>query len=269
MARRILVALVLMTFSVFIGSPIASAAESTAPSAAPAPSASASPGGGGVLELAASALKTRDVYVGPGAPTVDESRLTSAIGALTGPPIKVAVLPASAANEVGGNPAALPGQISFLVGQGGTVVVLAGQQVFAASTVVNGANLDAELAAAGPGAASTDAQTRTDSLLSVAESGSTGRLGIGEASSEPSRAGTPGGGVTALVVVGVIAACGAVALLVAWDRHRRLGPAQERVDVDMLGRIIDIGPDVEKTSGAVPVDEPVEPVPTRHRQEES
>lgn len=154
MTRRILAVLMLLACWLLagaLGGPArANAAEGTVASAAPAPSASPSSGrAGGLLESAAAALKTQDVYVAPGAPSVDETRLRRAMSALPGPPIKVAVLPASAASEVDGNAAALPGQISFLIGQGGTVVVLAGQQMLAASTVVNGADLDSALAAAG------------------------------------------------------------------------------------------------------------------------
>ena len=70
----------------------------------------------------------------PKADTIDSLAVQQAVRAM--PQLRVAVLPAAAVAEAGGNPAAVPGDLSARIGRGGTVLVLVGDDLEAASTTL-------------------------------------------------------------------------------------------------------------------------------------
>ncbi|HMA47999.1 MAG TPA: hypothetical protein VKP11_12535, partial [Frankiaceae bacterium] len=89
----------------------------------------------GAVDRAAAALRGDPVYVDPaaeGAGVVDAGRVRQAVG---GAPVVVAVLPAAARQEVGGDPGALPRAIGARV-PGRTVVVLCGRSLRAGSPLL-------------------------------------------------------------------------------------------------------------------------------------
>jgi hypothetical protein len=91
------------------------------------------------LDDIASALRREPVYVEPGAeralPDADAARLREAI-IQAGTPVYVAVLPASASDAFGGDPAAVASELAEKVGLDGTYAVVVGDSLRAGSSVL-------------------------------------------------------------------------------------------------------------------------------------
>lgn len=198
------------------------------------------PAAGG-LSTAATALRSDPVYVAPAETnTIDVLAVGQAVRSV--PQVQVAVLPAAAAAEAGGDAAAVPGVLSSRTGRGGTLLVLVGNDLEAASTTLGPTAVQDALTAARPllhsdSAARTAAVTAAVRLLNTG----TGR-GLGETSSpEPRSAGNPSG-ISGLVALAVLIVAGLAAVLVL-PRLRRgqaavPSPAPQRtVYVDSFGRI--------------------------------
>ena len=106
---------------------------------------------GPIADAASAALRREPVFVHPDAErtiSADErGRLTAKVNALT-PPVFIAVLPAAAVDEVGGDAAALPAELGRATGLRGTYAVVAGNSFRAASNALpSGAAGDAATAA--------------------------------------------------------------------------------------------------------------------------
>jgi hypothetical protein len=232
--RRRLGALAILLALVGVG--VAPATAATIAAASPAAATSA--GGPGSTDIAtvAAALATDPLYVStaPGTPDVAAGDVRGALP----PDVYVAVLPRSAADQVGGELPALPGAILGRLSRPGTVLVLAGNELDGASRTQPFDRLQADLA---------DARTRlaagppAPALVLAAR----GLTGSGQLSDPPgaARAGSPSGGGFLWVVLGlVVAAILAVPILLR--RARRTPPTppprvlRDRVEVDAYGRVV-------------------------------
>jgi hypothetical protein len=193
------------------------------------------------LSTAATVLRTDPVYVAPAqASSVDVVSIQRAVRSVA--QLRVAVLPAAVTAEAGGDAAAVPGVLSASVGRGGTVLVLVGDDLEAASSTLGPSAVQDALLAARP-LLHADSASRTAAVTAAVRLLNTGGgRGLGEATSPPPRsAGNPAGisGLVALVVL-VIAGLAAV-LVVPRLRRRRAAlpvqPPQRTVYVDTFGRI--------------------------------
>ena len=204
-----------------------------------------SPGpAGGTLSSAAAVLRSDPVYVSPAVTeSIDSLAVQQAVRSV--PQLRVAVLPATAAAEAGGDPAAVPGVLSAGIGRGGTVLVLVGNDLEAASTTLGPTDVHDALVAAQP-LLRTDSASRTAAVTAAARLLGTGTgRGLGEAASPgPRSAGNPSGG-SGLIALAVIAIAGLAAVLVVpLVRRRRAAvpapPPQRTVYVDTFGRVIGV-----------------------------
>jgi hypothetical protein len=205
---------------------------------APTPGASATAGGSTGTDLAAvaSSLATDPLYVStdPGTPTVEAGDIRGALP----PDVAVAVLPASSASQVGGEKAALPGAILGRLPRTGTVLVLAGTELDAASRTQPYDRVQQVV---------TDARSRLAADAPIAPTlvvAARGLSGGGQLSDPPapSRAGSPSGSgllwvILAIVVVAILA------IPVTLRRARRAAPPpprvlRDRVEVDAYGRVV-------------------------------
>jgi hypothetical protein len=185
----------------------------------------------------AAALATDPLYVStaPGTPAVVAGDVRGALP----PDVYVAVLPPSAAAQVGGEVAALPGAILGRLSRPGTVLVLAGPELEGASRTQSGDRLQQALA---------DARNRLSAGGSPAQAlvlAARGLSGTGVLSDPPSasRAGSPnGGGFLYVVLALVLAALLAIPILLR--RARRPSPdppprvLRDRVEVDAYGHVV-------------------------------
>lgn len=137
---------------------------------------------GGSLSSAATVLRADPVYVAPAeANTIDSLAVQQAVRSV--PQLRVAVLPAAAAAEAGGDPAAVPGVLSAGIGRGGTVLVLVGNDLEAASTTLGPTDVHDALVAAQP-LLRADSASRTSAVTAAVRLLSTGSgRGLGEAAS--------------------------------------------------------------------------------------
>lgn len=193
------------------------------------------------LSTAATALRSAPVYVAPAeTSTIDLLAVQQAVRSV--PQVQAAVLPATAAAEAGGDPAAVPGVLASRTGRGGTLLVLVGNDLEAASTTLRATAVQDALAAARPllhadSASRTAAVTAAVRLLNTS-----GGRGLGEATSpEPHSAGNPSG-ISGLVALAVLVVAGLAAVLVLPRLRRRQAavpspPPQRTVYVDTFGRI--------------------------------
>ena len=196
---------------------------------------------GGSLSSAATVLRSDPVYVAPAeTKTIDSLAVQQAVRSV--PQLRVAVLPAAAAAEAGGDPAAVPGVLSAGIGRGGTVLVLVGNDLEASSTTLGPTDVHDALVAAQP-LLHADSASRTAAVTAAVRLLSTGSgRGLGEAASPgPRSAGNPSGisGLIALVVI-VIAGLAAVLVLPRLRRRRAGAPApppRRTVYVDTFGRV--------------------------------
>jgi hypothetical protein len=203
----------------------------------PGPAGSGSSG----LATAASALRSDPVYVATTeAGTIDIVAVQQAVRSV--PQLQVAVLPAATAAEAGGDPAAVPGVLASRTGRGGTLLVLVGNDLEAASTTLRATAVQDALAGAQP-LLHADAASRTAAVTAAVRLLNTGSgRGLGEATSpEPHSAGNPSG-ISGLVALAVLVVAGLAAVLVLPRLRRRQAavpspPPQRTVYVDSFGRI--------------------------------
>jgi hypothetical protein len=181
------------------------------------------------------------VYVAPAdTSTIDMLAVQQAVRAV--PQLRVAVLPAAAAAEAGGDPAAVPGLLSARIGRGGTVLVLVGNDLEAASTTLSPTDLHDALVAAEP-LLHADSASRTAAVTAATRLLNTGSgRGLGESpSAEPHSAGSPVG-ISLLIALLALAVAGLVAVLVLPRIRRRQAavpatPPARTVYVDSFGRV--------------------------------
>lgn len=197
------------------------------------------PGPGSSTDLAqvSTALGADPLYVStaPGTPPVAAGDVRGALP----PDVYVAVLPTSAAEQVGGEAAALPGAILGRLPRSGTVLVLVGNTVEGASRTQNIDRLEQVL---------NDARTRLkagDSPASVLVVASRGLTGTAQLSDAPSatRAGSPAGGGFLFVVLGaVLVAIVSVPILLRRARRPASEPPptvlRDRVEIDAYGQVV-------------------------------
>ncbi|MDQ1672065.1 MAG: hypothetical protein QOC98_627 [Frankiaceae bacterium] len=215
------------------------ATAATAPSAPPAPAPSAAAGSSSSTDLAqvSAALGVDPLYVStaPGTPPVAAGDVRGALPT----DVYVAVLPPSAAGQVGGETAALPGAILARLTRPGTVLVLVGNTVEGASRTQNIDRLQQVL---------NDARTRLRagdapaSVLVVASRGLTGSAQLSDAPSA-TRAGSPaGGGFLFVVIAGVVVALASIPILLRRARRPAVEPPptvlRDRVEIDAYGRVV-------------------------------
>lgn len=230
------------------------------------------PAGGG-LSTAATALRSDPVYVAPAeTKTIDMLAVQQAVRAV--PQVRVAVLASAAAADAGGDPAAVPGDLSARIGRGGTVLVLVGDDLEAASTTLGPTAVHDALSAAQP-LLHTDSASRTAAVTAAVRLLSIGSgRGLGEATSPgPRSAGNPAG-ISGLIALAALVIAGLAAMLVLPRLRRRRAalpsPTPERtVYVDSFGRITGVqrsvaSPTAEDersgdTSTSPPVDTPDRP----------
>jgi hypothetical protein len=196
---------------------------------------------GGSLSSAATVLRSDPVYVAPAAAnTIDSLAVQQAVRSAR--QLRVAVLPAAAAVEAGGDPAAVPGVLSAAIGRGGTVLVLVGNDLEAASTTLGPTDVHDALVADQP-LLGTDSASRTAAVTAAVRllSAGSGR-GLGEAASPgPRSAGNPSG-ISGLIALAVIVIAGLAAVLVLPRLRRRraavpVPPPHRTVYVDTFGRV--------------------------------
>lgn len=198
------------------------------------------------LTAVARALAAGPVYVssGSGTPRVDPAAIRSALP----PQTVVAVLPESALRGTEGGVDTLAPELSARLGRGGTVIVLAGRRLGAASTTVAGQLGDDLATARGVLAARPSDPAAPGLALTTLERSVAASAGAGIAP-DPSaapRAGSPGGtsGLYALLALVLVAlVLGGLRLL---RRRRRRAPRRPapvpsrrtRVEVDAYGQVI-------------------------------
>jgi hypothetical protein len=184
----------------------------------------------GVIDSAAQALGSDPVYVAPGAQTTlsdaDAAALRRRIERGDAGPVYVAVLPASAIDEAGGDPAEVVRRLAQAVGRRGTYAAISGKSFRAGSTDVSGASAAATAALAaersgGPSAVLQDWVDRVAQARSGAGTGGTSGRGSGGG-------GSSGPGTGLLVVLGVLG--GGALLATAAGRRRRRREEQAQLD---------------------------------------
>jgi len=214
----------------------APAGAATTPTPGADPNEDTSPSRSTDVASVASSLAADPLYVStaPGTPDVIAGDVRGALP----PDVAVAVLPASAADQVGGEAAALPGAILGRLSRGGTVLVLAGSELDGASRTQPADRIQQVLgdARARLAAGGSPAQT----LVLAAR----GLTGTGQLSDPPgpSRAGSPSGGGLLWVVIGIVVVA-ILAIPILLRRARRPAPPppprvlRDRVEVDAYGRV--------------------------------
>lgn len=204
-----------------------------------ASAADAPPGGSGTTDVAqvAAALNSDPLFVStaPGTPAVAAGDVRGALPS----DVYVAVLPASAAAQVGGETAALPGAILGGLTRPGTVLVLVGNTIEGASRTQNVDRLQQVL---NDGRTRLKAGDAPASVLVVAARGLTGSSQLSDAPSA-TRAGSPaGGGFLFVVLAIVVAALISVPILLRRARRPAVEPPptvlRDRVEIDAYGRVV-------------------------------
>jgi hypothetical protein len=234
----VLAALLTAFVTAAAGPAIAATSPVPAPSAAVAPTDSNTSSARATdIASVAAALGRDPLYVStaPGTPPVVAGDVRGALP----PDVYVAVLPASAAAQVGGEAAALPGAILGGLTRPGTVLVLVGDTVEGASRTQNVDRLQQVL---------NDGRTRLkagDAPASVLVVAARGLTGSAQLSDPPSatRAGSPaGGGFLFVVLAVVVVALVSVPILLRRARRPAVEPAptvlRDRVEIDAYGRVV-------------------------------
>ena len=182
----------------------------------------------GVLQRAAQELRKDPVYVDPGAERsisdADADRLRTQIRE-SGTPVFVALLPAAAVEEAGGDPAKVPTALADAVGLSGTYAVVAGNRFRAAGPAAAVATA-AFQAKSGEG---TEA-VLTEFVNRVAEADTGGSGGGPAASSDGRREDGGGGGLGLLALLGL--GGGGFLLWQRGKRQRERQEARQEVDAD-------------------------------------
>ncbi|HMA47998.1 MAG TPA: hypothetical protein VKP11_12530 [Frankiaceae bacterium] len=199
------------------------------------------------VDAAVRALADDPVYLDPDPRTLPvDARVLRAALRGEGGPVVVAVLPAAAARDTGGDPAALPGAIAAALARPPTVVVVAGRWAYAASTQLPPDRLAAALERAGPALASprlgrAGATAVVADLLRDLDPRRQPRTPTLGDPPGPRRAGSPVG-PPLLVVTGVGLLAGGVLLVLRLRRPARPVPPpprpRTRVEVDAYGHIV-------------------------------
>ncbi|HEV7750758.1 MAG TPA: hypothetical protein VGO71_04415 [Baekduia sp.] len=180
----------------------------------------------GVIDAAARALASDPVYVAPGAKpslTADEAAaLRRRIERGDAGPVYIAILPASAVDEAGGDPAEVVSRLATAVGRRGTYAAISGGRFRAGSYTVSGAGRAASAALAahrdeGVAAVLNDWIDRVAQARADAGSGGSGGSGSGG-----------GSGTGLLVVLGVLG--GGALLATSVSRRRRRREEQRQLD---------------------------------------
>ncbi len=222
-----------------------------APSLAAGPTPSAGPSSAGAESptSVAHALAVDPVYLSTssGTPAVDRAAVRAALP----PQTVVAVLPPAALTGVEGGVDVLAPELSGRLGRGGTVILLAGRQLGAASSTVAGSLGDDLATARGVlEGRPTDPAAPGLALLTLERSVGAASNASGGLAPDPStapRAGSPGGasGLYALLAVVLTGLVLGAVRLVGRRRQarapRRLAPEpprRTRVEVDAYGRIV-------------------------------
>jgi hypothetical protein len=174
----------------------------------------------GVIDTAARALASDPVYVAPDAqpslPPAEAASLRRRVERGDAGPVYVALLPASALDEAGGDPAEVVSRLARAVGRPGTYAAISGGRFRAGSSTVPGA-----------GRAATEAlQARRDDGVAAVLTDWVDRVAqarAGDTGGGPSRDGGSGGGsgTGLLVVLGVLGGGALLATSVARRRRRR------------------------------------------------
>jgi hypothetical protein len=171
---------------------------------------------GEIIDRAVQALAADPVYVDPDAeaaiPASDAERLRQEITAKRAGPMYVAILPAAAADEAGGSPEGVAGEIEDALRRDGTYAVVVGKSFRATST-----NLGGVPAAADDALAEHKDEGVTATLLDFTDR--VGRLRAGDDSGSGDGGSGPGG-AGAIILLGLVGA-GAAALLVSRRKRRR------------------------------------------------
>lgn len=220
---------------------VAGPALAAVPTPSAAPSAGTAPGAGGSratdIASVARALDVDPLYVST-APGTLPFAAADVRGALP-PDVYVAVLPASAADQVAGETAALPGALLGRLSRPGTVLVLAGDRLEGASRTQNIDRLQQVLGDARGRLAGGDPP---GPAVLLAARGLTGNAQLSDPPSA-TRAGSPTGGGFLYVLLAVSAAA-ILSVPILLRRARRPAPVPEptvlrnRVEVDSYGRIV-------------------------------
>lgn len=236
--RVVLATLLGLLGLLFVGGPAVAA---TGPTPGASPSAAPAPGSGGSratdIASVARALDVDPLYVStaPGTPPFAAADVRGALP----PDVYVAVLPASAADQVGGETAALPGSVLGRLTRPGTVLVLAGDQLEGASRVQNIDRLQQVL---GEARERLDSGSPPGQAVLLAARGLTGNAQLSDPPSA-TRAGSPTGGGFLYVLLAITAAA-ILSVPILLRRARRPAPIPEptvlrnRVEVDSYGRIV-------------------------------
>jgi hypothetical protein len=182
----------------------------------------------GVIDTAARALASDPVYVAPGAKpsltTAEAAALRRRIERGDAGPVYVAILPASAIDEAGGDPGEVVSRLAAAVGRRGTYAAISGGRFRAGSFTVPGA-----------------ARAATEALVAHRDQGvaavlddwvdrvAQARAGAGSGGSSNNGGGSAGGsGTGLLVVLGVLG--GGALLATSVSRRRRRREEQRQLD---------------------------------------
>jgi hypothetical protein len=179
----------------------------------------------GVIDTAGQALASDPVYVAPGAEktlsAADAAALRRRIERGDAGPVYVAVLPAAAIDEAGGDPAEVVHRLSQAVGRRGTYAAISGRSFRAGSTDVSGASeaASAALSAKRAGGPSAVLQDWVDRVAQA-------RAGGGASGRDSGGNGGSGSGTGLLVLIGVLGGGALLATSVSRRRRRREEQAQ-------------------------------------------
>lgn len=179
------------------------------------------------LDAAAQALRSNPVYVDSAAERardVSADRLRDRIRGGDSP-IFIAVLPAAAAQETGGEPGLLPSTLGRRVGLRGTYAVLAGNSFRAASNVLPAGRAEALATAAFQSRTGDDPSAVLESFIDRVNQAQTGSAGAGSGqrdrgNNDDGGGGNGGGGLLLLLALGGGG-------LFLWSRSRRRQERQE------------------------------------------
>jgi len=178
-----------------------------------------------VLDAAAQALRSTSVYVDGGAERakdIDAGRLQAKI-AQGDEPIFVAILPASAAGEAGGNPGAVPAALGRMVGLRGTYAVLIGSSFRAASNALPTGRAETLATSAFQRRSGDNPQPVLEDFV--------GRVNRAQAGSSGSSTGSGSGSSTGSGVILLLLAVAGGGLFFWSRRRRRRAQAEERKEL--------------------------------------
>lgn len=204
---------------------------------------------GGEIGQAAEGLARDPVYVASGGGSLlsdaEAQELRERIERGDAGPVYVAILPAAAIAEAGGDPDEVVRQLAAALGRRGTYAVVAGNRFRAFSSTVGGAGALATEALQAHGADGV-APTLDDFVARLADARASGGAAGGGDGSGAGGGGTNGGDATgALVLLGLIGGGGALALTASRRRRQRAERAQlEDLKAAARDDLVALGDDV-------------------------